>query len=106
MGYLLVNGRVNGFTGNFANLNSSFGLLAYGIDDTFIANNLIERSGGVGVILDNSKRNAFMDNTSSFNSGIGAYFSPSTDGNYSTRNQYQGNAFSLGLIDEGSNFGN
>jgi len=104
MGYLFVNSSGVGFTDNRATGNTSFGMLGYAVDDCFLSQNLIEESNAVGLILDNSNRNAIQDNTILNNSGIGAYFSPSTEGNYSVRNQYQGNAFSLGLIDEGNNF--
>ncbi len=103
MGYILVNSQGCGFSNNSADQNSSFGLLAFGVDDSFFSRNLIERSGGVGVVFNNSNRNFLADNTVSFNSGIGAYFSPSTGGNYLRRNEYQGNAFSVGLVDQGSN---
>ncbi|QEG23466.1 right-handed parallel beta-helix repeat-containing protein [Mariniblastus fucicola] len=104
MGYLLVNSRFNGFMNNAADRNTTFGLLAYAVDDSYFAENLVERSGNVGAIFDNAKRNLFQFNNSSNNSGIGAYFSPSTQSNYMRGNGYQGNAYSLGLIDEGSNF--
>jgi parallel beta-helix repeat protein len=103
MGFLLVSGSSIGFTNNRAENNALFGFLAFGIDNSLIAENLFETSGDVGAILDNSNNNAFQFNTSSFNSGIGAYFSPSTSGNYSGFNSYEGNRFALGLVDEGNN---
>ena len=103
MGFLMVSSNSNGFVDNTADNNTRFGLLAYDVNDSFIANNAFRRSGDVGAILDNSRRNSFQDNESSNNSGIGAYFSPTTSSNFAGGNTYQGNAFSLGLIDEGSN---
>ena len=104
MGFLFVNSTGVGFTGNLARGNSSFGMLGYEVNDCFLANNVIEENDAVGLILDSSDRNAVQFNTIRNNSGIGAFFSSTTDGNYAVGNQYQGNAFSLGLIDEGDNF--
>ena len=104
MGFLMVSSDSNGFVNNTANRNTRFGLLAYDVNDSFFAGNLFARSGDVGAILDNADGNAFMDNESNNNTGIGAFFSRTTDDNFVTGNSYQGNAFSLGLIDEGSNF--
>ena len=100
----MVSSDSNGFVNNTANRNTRFGLLAYDVNDSFFAGNLFARSGDVGAILDNADGNAFMDNESNNNTGIGAFFSRTTDDNFVTGNSYQGNAFSLGLIDEGSNF--
>jgi nitrous oxidase accessory protein NosD len=103
MGFLLVNSQFNSVVNCTAEGNTTFGILAFGVEDSFFSQNFVSRSGDVGVLFDNSQRNAIQDSESSFNNGIGAYFSPSTAGNYLTRNQYFGNAFSLGLIDQGSN---
>ena len=104
MGFLLLNGRSNGLSNNIADGNTIFGVLAYAVDDSDFANNLIQQSGDVGVIFDNANRNSFRDNISSFNNGIGAFASSSTSDNSFTGNEYSGNAFSLGLIDQGNNF--
>ena len=103
MGFLFVDSRNIGFMGNTADRSSIFGLLGFSVNDCSFSQNLIQRSGGVGAILDNSNRNSFRSNTINNSSGIGDFYSSSTQGNLSADNQYQGNAFSLGLIDEGNN---
>lgn len=103
MGFLFVSSQSCGINDNRATANTSFGFLGYDLDDCFMSGNLIERNGAVGLIIDNSRNSAIVSNTINNNAGIGAYFSPSTRNNFSTDNQYQGNAFSLGLIDEGNN---
>lgn len=103
MGYLFVDTQNVGFTENSADQNSVFGFLGFNVDNCFIAENTIERSGGVGVILDQANNNTFQFNNVNNNSGVGAFFSSSTRGNFAVGNRYQGNAFSLGLVDEGNN---
>lgn len=103
MGFLLVSSDSCGVEDNRATGNTSFGFLGYDVTNSFIARNLIEDNQAVGLILDNSRDCAVVSNSINNNDGIGAYFSPTTRRNYSADNQYQGNAFSLGLIDEGNN---
>ena len=103
MGFLFLSSGFNGIVNNEADGNSIFGLLAYDVNDSSFSGNVIRRSGDVGVIFDNSNRNSFTNNESSFNNGIGAYASPSTADNFFSGNDYFQNAFSLGLIDQGSN---
>lgn len=79
-------------------------MLGYEVNDCFLAENRIEQNDAVGLILDSSDRNSIQFNTIINNSGVGAFFSSTTDDNSATGNIYRGNAFSLGLIDEGDNF--
>jgi nitrous oxidase accessory protein NosD len=101
MGFLLINGESIGFFANRAQQNSSFGILADGVNNADFSGNLIQQNDGVGVIFNNASGVAFQSNDVSYNSGIGAYFSNTTSGNYFRGNQYQGNAFAIGLINDG-----
>lgn len=101
IGFLLLNGEGIGFSNNLSRGNSSFGLLADGISNADFASNDIMSNDSVGVIFNNASRVAFRDNEISFNGGIGAYFSETTSNNYFIGNQYQGNAYSIGLINVG-----
>jgi nitrous oxidase accessory protein NosD len=101
MGYLVINGESIGFFGNRAEQNSSFGLLADGVNNADFSGNVIEQNDDVGVIFNNASGVAFQNNDVFYNLGIGAYFSNTTSDNYFNGNQYQGNAFSIGLINDG-----
>ena len=104
MGFLFVDTENISVTNSRLSDNSSFGLLTFSVNDCFFGDNRILRNDAVGVILDNSQRILMQSNTINDNSGIGAYFSPSTSDNAAIDNSYQNNAFNLGLVDDGNNF--
>ena len=101
---LLLDTQNISITNSRTSSNSSFGLLAVSVNDCFFGNNRILANEAVGLILDNSQRILMQSNEINNNSGIGAYFSPSTSDNAAVDNSYQNNAFGLGLIDDGNNF--
>ena len=104
MGFLLIDTRNIGFTNNTAASNSNFGVLGFSATNCFFGNNRITDNDSIGLILDNSRGILVEANVINNNTGIGAYFSPSTRDNAAIGNSYRGNAFELGLIDDGNNF--
>ena len=103
-GAFFFNSQRISFQANSASFNTGFGVIGIGVEAALFAGNDVLRNFDIGFLFDNTRLTALETNEVSGNFGVGVYYSPSTSDNFVSGNEFSGNLFDAGVIDEGNNF--